>query len=173
VRSGFSPRKVATENELYASALRALARRAHSIDEMRRYLGRRAEGPAQVSAVIARLCQEHYLDDARYAVEYARHHATARRQGRLRILRELRARGVSDGDIEAALVSVFAETDETALLRARLRRRLAQSPGALDERKTRSLYRSLIRAGFSSDIIRGELRQSRAAIPDPSDSEGE
>ncbi len=55
VRSRSSPRKLATEPQLYASAIRALMRRAHSIHEMRQYLERRAEDKELVSAVVARL----------------------------------------------------------------------------------------------------------------------
>jgi regulatory protein len=149
-------------------------RRAHSIYEMREYLHRRAQGEEKVPAIIARLCQQRYLDDARYALEYARQHAMARRQGPFRIARELRARGVAEGDIKAALDHVFAETDETALARFRLKRQLGRVRGALDERKAASLYRSLVRAGFSSDIIRRELRRAAdAEVPDLFDSEGE
>jgi regulatory protein len=99
-----------------------------------------------------------YLDDARYALEFARHHARLRRQGRYRIARDLRARGVPDRHIEAALDAVFAETDEAALVRARLKRRLSHLRGKLDQRKLASLYRSLLAAGFSSDIVRAELK---------------
>jgi regulatory protein len=173
VRVGSSAGKLSTE-QLYAWAVRALTRRAHSVHEMRRYLERRTEVPAQVSAVIARLRKQDYLDDARYAIDYARRQAQARRQGRFRITRELRARGVADDHIDAALKSVFAENDETALVRARLKRHLAELRGALDERRARSLYRSLLRAGFSSDLIYGELRKTaRAGLPDPPDPEGE
>jgi regulatory protein len=149
-------------------------RRAHSIYEMREYLGRRAQDEQKVRAIIARLCDQHYLDDARYALEYARQHAMARRQGPFRIARELRARGVAEGDIKAALDHVFTETDETALARSRLKRQLARARGPVDERKAASLYRSLLRAGFSSDIIRRELRRAAGAeAPDFSNSEGE
>jgi regulatory protein len=153
-----SPRKLASEQQLYTSALRALMRRAHSIHEMREYLNRRAEDLELVSPVVARLREHKYLDDARYALDYARTHAQSRRQGRFRIARELRARGVPDRHIEAALDAVFAETDEAALVRARLKRRLAHVRGTLDRRQLASLYGSLLRAGFSADVIRTELR---------------
>ena len=94
MRSRSSPRKLSSEQELYTSALRALMRRAHSIHEMREYLNRRAEDLELVSPVVARLREHNYLDDARYALDYARTHAQSRRQGRFRIARELRARGV-------------------------------------------------------------------------------
>ncbi|HEX4003660.1 MAG TPA: regulatory protein RecX [Candidatus Acidoferrales bacterium] len=153
-----SPRKFGTEEELYAAALRALMRRAHSIHEMREYLTRRSDDPESVSNVVAKLRERTYLDDARYALDYARSHAQSRRQGRFRIARELRSRGVPDRHIEAAVDAVFAETDESSLVRARLKRRLSHVRGPLDQRKLASLYSSLLRAGFSSDIIRTEIR---------------
>jgi regulatory protein len=171
VSSRSKPRQVFTEQELYACALRALMRRAHSIHQMRDYLGARAEDKDVVSAVIARLREHHYLDDARYAAEFAHQHAQLRKQGRFRIARELRTRGVPEGYIDAALDSVFAETDEATSLRARLKRKLAHLKGGLDRRKLASLYGSLLRAGFSSDVIRAELkRAAKGALPELPDS---
>jgi regulatory protein len=158
VRSRSSPRKFSTEQELYAVALRALMRRAHSIHEMKQYLERRAEDAELIKPVIARLRELKYLDDDRYALDFARTHAKLRRQGRFRITRELRTRGVPDKHIETALEAAFADTDEASLVRTRLQRRLSHTRGPLDQRKIASLYGSLLRAGFSSDVIRAELR---------------
>ncbi|MGB8543141.1 MAG: regulatory protein RecX [Candidatus Acidiferrales bacterium] len=166
-----SPRKVSSEQDLYASALRALMRRAYSIHEMKTYLDRRAEDKDLIPPVVARLRELNYLDDARYAVDYANQHAKLRRQGRFRIARELRARGVPDRYIDAALEIVFAETDESSLVRTRLKRRLAHLRGPLDQRKIASLYRSLLSAGFSSDIIRSELRGvTKGDLPESPDA---
>src|SRR5690242_14602212 len=52
------PRKSKSEAELYAAALRALTRRAHSSFELRIYLERRALEPELVRRVLARLKQE-------------------------------------------------------------------------------------------------------------------
>jgi regulatory protein len=156
-----SPRKLSTEEQLYAAAMRALARRAHSVHDMRAMLERRAEEKSLVRPVLDRLKQHKYLDDARYAREFSRAHAQSRRQGRFRIARELRARGLPDRHIEAALDEAFSETDEVTLVRARLRQKLARFGGGakdLDQRKLASLYRSLLRAGFSADMIRNQLR---------------
>jgi regulatory protein len=156
-------KKLDTEDQLYQAALRALMRRAHSVHEMRAYLARRAEHAALTGPVIARLRTEGLLDDARYAREFARQRAENRRQGRYRIARELRARGVPDRHIEAALDDCFAKADESALLRERIARRLRKFPDwpgkALEERQRASLYRSLLRAGFSADDIRKEIRR--------------
>jgi regulatory protein len=153
--------KLATESQIYASAVRALMRRAYSIHEMKKYLEERAEDRAEVKTVVARLRENRYLDDARYALEFARNRAKHRRQGRYRIARELRTRGVPDMHIETALDAVFAETDEASLVRNRIHRKLAQIKGGMDERKTASLYRGLLRAGFSGDVIRNELKAAR------------
>jgi regulatory protein len=172
MRQRSSPHKVSTEQDLYSAALRALMRRAYSIHEMKDYLERRAEDKESIPPVVARLRELKYLDDARYALDYSNQHAKLRRQGRFRIARELRARGVPDRYIDAALQAVFAETDESTLVRTRVKRRLAHLRGALDQRKIASLYRSLLSAGFSSDVIRAELRGITHGdlpdLPDPS-----
>jgi regulatory protein len=170
MRSHSKPRQLSTEQELYASALRALMRRGHSIHQMRDYLNARAEDKDLVSTVIARLRELNYLDDARYAAEFARQHAQFRKQGQFRISRELRTRGVPDRFIDAALESVFAEIDQAALVRARLKRKLAHTRGPLDQRQLASIYGSLLRAGFSSDVIRAELKQAaKEDLPELSD----
>lgn len=162
-----SPRKVSTEQDLYAAALRALMRRAHSIHEMKEYLVKHAEDKDSVAQVIARLREQNYLDDAKFALDYTRRHAQSRSQGRFRIARELRARGVPDQHIDAALDTVFADTDEVAMVRKRLTRQLKGVRGPLDRRKIASAYRSLLRAGFSADVIRSELRKvSRGDVPE-------
>jgi regulatory protein len=174
VGSFSTPRKFSDQQQLYSAALRALTRRAHSIHEMREYLDRRAENQELVSPVIARLREQNYLDDARYALDYARQHAQSRRQGRFRIARELRARGVPDRHIDTALDAVFAETDEATLVRARLKRHVRDPSAALDQRKLASLYRTLLRAGFSADVIRAELKSvSRGSLRNIPESSGD
>ncbi len=158
MRPRSKPRQLATAQELYASALRALMRRAHSIHEMRAYLERRTGDKDAIAQVVARLRELNYLDDARYALDFARQHANSRRQGRFRIVRELRARGVPDRYIEAAVQEAFAETGEAEIVRARLKRRLSRMRGTLSQRQIASIYRSLLRAGFAAEVIRAELR---------------
>lgn len=160
-RAARATRRVSSEAELYAIAMRALIRRAHSVHQMRVLLERRAAEEALVSPVMAKLKRIGYLDDARFAAEFARSHARTRRQGKFRIARELRTRGVPDRHIESALENAFAETDEAALLHARVERRLKSLRGPLDQRRYASLYSNLTRAGFSPDAIRSELNRVR------------
>ena len=157
-------RNLATDEELYSAALRALMRRAHSVHEMRVYLERRSQSEEAVRRILARLKQEKLLDDARYAAQFARMRSETRRQGAYRIAQDLRARGVPQEHIDAALAARGGEVVEGELLRARLARRLKSLRGPLDERRRASLYRSLLRAGFSADQIRRELRAQSQLI---------
>src|SRR6202790_4382115 len=154
----FSPRKRSGEAELYTAAINALSRRAYSVYEMRNYLELRAEDKQTVQRILVRLKENQYLDDERYARQFVRQRAEIRKQGAYRIARDLRARGVPDRHIETALAERAAESDEGAVVRTRLARRIKNLRGALDQRRTASLYNSLLRAGFAADTIRRELR---------------
>ncbi len=151
-------RQLDTESELYEVALRALTRRPHSVDEMKKLLARRANSELLAQVVMARLKENGLIDDSRYAKQFARQRAEIRRQGKFRIARDLRARGIPDRHIEAAIAESTNEVAEQAAVRLRIQRKLRAFRGPLDRKKIASLYRTLLAAGFPSDIIRRELK---------------
>jgi regulatory protein len=153
------PRQLETEAQLYDSAIKILMRRAHSISEMKKALARRCEDGKLVKSVVERLKHENLLDDARYAKQFTRHRTEARKQGRYRIARELRARGVPDRHIEAAVKDAAKDSDPSAVIRHRIERKMRLWRGEIDQKKTASLYRSLLGAGFPADLIRRELQR--------------
>src|SRR6202453_4901770 len=112
MRSRSPTRKLLTEPQLYMPAHRALMRRPHSVSEMKKHLERRTENKDLIPAVITRLRQLNYLDDAKFALNYAAQHANLRRRGGYRAARDLRVRGVPDRGLESAGDYAFAETDE-------------------------------------------------------------
>jgi regulatory protein len=172
------PRQLDSESALYDAAIKILMRRAHSVSEMKKALIRRTTDEELIQKVLARLKQNGYIDDARYAKQFARQRTEGRKQGQFRVARDLRSRGVPDHHIEAALEEAAQNTDEAAVVRQRIKRKLRGSersgllqvgrPGAnLDEKKLASLYRSLLRSGFSADVIRRELKSlTREDVPD-------
>ena len=163
----FKPRTIDSEPALYEAAIKILMRRAHSVYEMKKALIRRTSHEDLIKKVLARLKENGLIDDARYANQFARQRTEIRKQGKFRVARELRARGVPDRHITPALEAASAETDESALVRQRIERKLKLYRGEIDDRKIASLYRSLLRAGFSSDTIRRELhRLSDADLPE-------
>jgi regulatory protein len=151
------PRKLDTESELYEAALRALARRPLSVSEMKKLIERRASHTLLAQVVMARLKENGLLDDDRYAQQFVRQRTEIRRQGKFRIARDLRARGVPDRHIEAALEGSADEAAERSTIRLRIERKLKLFRGEITDRKIASIYRSLLHAGFPSDAIRREL----------------
>jgi regulatory protein len=167
------PRQVETETELYEAAVRALMRRAYSVYEMKQLLGRRTEDDKLLRTVMDRLKRAKMIDDERFAKQFARQRTEIRRQGKFRIARDLRTRGVPDRDIEAALAESAKETDESAVVRQRLERKLRSFRGEITENKIASMYRSLLRAGFSANVVRRELKTiTREEVPE-TDSQAE
>jgi len=152
------PRQLETESEMYDVALRALTRRAHSVHEMKKKLERRSDNKLLVQVVMARLKENGLIDDARYAKQFARQRTESRKQGKFRVARDLRARGVPDKHIEAALEETSKSTDESAMVRQRIERKLRSYRGEIDEKKMAPIYGSLLRAGFSADVVRRELK---------------
>ena len=166
------PRQLETEAAVYEAAIKILMRRAHSVHEMKKALARRCEDDKIVKGVVERLKRESLLDDARYAKQFTRLRTESRKQGEFRIARDLRARGIPDWHIETAIKDAAAESDPAAIIRQRIERKLRLFRGEIDERKMASLYRSLIGAGFPSDLIRKELhRITHEEIPEVDPSE--
>ena len=163
----FRPRTIDSEPALYEAAIKILMRRSHSVYEMKKALIRRTADEDLVKRVIDRLKRENLIDDARYAKQFARQRTEIRRQGKFRIARDLRGRGIPDRHIESALEQSSYPEAERATIRHRIERKLKLFRGELDQKKIASLYRSLLHAGFPSDAIRRELRSlTRADLPE-------
>jgi len=161
------PRQLETEAELYDVALRALMRRAHSVHEMKQKLERRSDNKLLVQVVMARLKENGMIDDARYAKQFAHQRTDSRKQGKFRVARDLRARGIPDRHISSALEEVGQNSDEAAMVRQRIARKLRSYRGEIDEKKMASIYSSLLRAGFSAEVVRRELKaMTREDVPE-------
>ena len=140
------------------TALRMLARRPYSLAEMRRALERKFTDSSQVRATIARLRELHYLDDKKFAEQYASSLARNRAFGRQRIRRELKAKLVDYRQIEPALSQAFDETSEHDLLEQTLDKKLRTLRLPLTRAKLASLCQSLLRRGFRGGDIMKAVR---------------
>jgi regulatory protein len=160
---GFRPeRKLETENELYAYAVGALARRMRSIAELKRLLRRRVNrqteiGETLVELIIRRLKDQGYLNDTKYAAAYSALRRDNEKFGRRRVLTDLKAKGVHGEIIAETLESTFAEVDEENQARQYLRRKRLRRPR--DGKQAARIYRQLMRAGFGSKTIFAILRK--------------
>jgi len=132
-----------------------LARRPYSLAEMRRALERKFPDSDQVRTAIARLRELHYLDDKKFAEQYASSLVRNRAFGRLRIRRELKAKLVDYRQIEPALSQTFQETSEHDLLEQTLDKKLRSLRLPLTRGKLATLCQGLLRRGFRGvDILK-------------------
>ena len=150
------PKKVYTEEELYEYAVGALARRMRSVAELKRLLRNKVEaetefGQTLVELIIRRLKDQGYLNDANYAAVYSGLRRDNEKFGRMRVVTELKARGVHGEVIEKAVSDAYDAVSEEKQARDFLRRKRLQKPK--DQKQTARIFRQLIRAGFSSKAI--------------------
>ncbi|RWZ79740.1 MAG: regulatory protein RecX [Candidatus Chaera renei] len=134
----------------YARALDLLARRPRSEREIIDYAFRKKWPQAITERVVKRLGQKGYLDDRRFAAQWARSRQAGRPRSRRLLAAELRQKGVSADAAAAAL----DEYDEQAALQKLIRQKSARYS---DPRK---LAAYLARQGFDWDDIKQALSLS-------------
>src|SRR5919106_2771689 len=96
----------------YLDALKLLARRELSVEELRARLLDRDHTRDEVGAALERLLEAAALDNGRVARAHARTAAGVKGRGRLRVMRELLAMGIANDTAAAAVADVFGELDE-------------------------------------------------------------
>jgi regulatory protein len=148
-----------------------LARRAYSVGELRQALRRKAFDATAVEDALTRLKKLGYLDDRKFAQEYASSLVRNRGFGRYRVQRELKARRVAERYIKPALEQAFGETDEPAVLERVLERKMRALRLPLTRSRLYSLCQSLRRQGFrSEDIVRAvRTRPELAPVAEETD----
>ena len=148
---------------LWSYALKALGARAQSTGELRQKLVGRAERPADVEHTIARLRDYGYLNDTRFAENYAGARLENEGLGKSRVLRELRVRKVSTSLAQSTVNRLYGKLDEMELMANYIRRKIKTKkplPEALEDPKIlANVYRKLLRAGFSSSNAIGALKR--------------
>lgn len=130
--------------ELKTRALRLLARREHSRDELARKLSPHAESPEVVAAVLDFLVSKNFLSNERFAE--VRAHWLARKYGAAKIRQDLSAKGVPDELLER--ISAEGELERA---KAILARKYRQPATTREERAKRARF--LQSRGFSGDVI--------------------
>jgi len=156
------PRKIASEEELYAYAIGALGRRMRTVAELKRLLRARVEteteyGQTLLELVIRRLKDHGYLNDARYAAAYSSFRRDNEKYGRRRVISDLKTKGVHAQIIDQAVASVYDDVNEERQAREYLRRKRTTKPK--DQKQVARVFRQLMRAGFGSKAIFAILKQ--------------
>lgn len=140
------------------TAMKYLALRERSVQEVRDRLRRACYGEACVERVLSALCDHHLISDARFAEAWA--HSRARKYGRGRIAQELRVKGVGQAEARAALDAIPEEEEYHRAVEqaARLCRKFRGDP--------KKITQSLMRKGYGFGVARRaaeEAAQQRQA----------
>ncbi|HEY3928059.1 MAG TPA: regulatory protein RecX [Candidatus Koribacter sp.] len=145
-------KKTYSEESLYEYAVGALGRRMRSVAELKRLMrprvGHQEDANRLMDAVVERLKQQKYLNDARYAESFSNYRKENEKFGRNRVVNELRTRGVHADVIDKAVNTTYGETDEVELAKKFIQRKRVRPPA--DQKATGRVFRMLLRAGFGS-----------------------
>jgi regulatory protein len=149
--------RVAGERPLaMGRALDLLGYRARSEAEIRDRLGRYGYAPETIGAVVVRLEELGYLDDAEFARLKARQ--KARRYGPRRVSVELRRSGVGEELAREVVEEEFAGRSEVGEARMAAARRYN---GRGSDAEARRVYGFLVRRGYSAEVCAQVAREFR------------
>src|SRR5581483_11176928 len=117
-----APRKL-DPNGLWDYALRILAQRSHSSAELKEKLSRRADSPDSVTITLTKLREYGLADDTKFSETFASARLQNQGFGRMRVLRDLRAKRVAPSVAQNAIDKTFASVDEADLAKRFLQRK--------------------------------------------------
>ena len=144
-----------SEDELYHYAVKLLGQQMRTVAEMKRLLRRRVEpgagGEASMAAVLARLQERKYLNDAAYAQDYTRLRQENASFGKRRVQQDLMRKGVQATVIGETLDAAYEDVNEEELARRHLERKRVKKPAS--EKEAARVARMLMRAGFGPGVI--------------------
>jgi regulatory protein len=148
-----------------AAAVRLLAGREHSTEELRRKLTRKGYPPEIIEPVIQKLAGKRLVSDERFTANFIHHHAK-RGQGPVRIRAALRQQGIDEAQVEEALRC--AGLDWAQLARQVRRRKFgAAAPRSLGERAKQARF--LQYRGFDAEQLRAAFRDESSEGEDAPD----
>ena len=132
-------------SEIWEYACRVLARREHSVGELRRKIEEKWPGQSETEEVLLRLVERGLLSDVRFARSFVRSRV-ARNQGPLKIRLELKRRDLDGPDIDAALEDYVDSWTDLAI-----RWLFRQGVDPSDYKSRAKYYRRLLNRGFTHD----------------------
>jgi regulatory protein len=165
------PREPLTEAALFDYATASLGRRAQTVAELKRKLRTRVEpgeaGEQKIAAVVAKLKEYRFLNDASFAADYARLRQENEKLGRRRVQQGLMHKGVHPELVTKTLESAYENVNEEQLARAYIERKRMAQPK--DKKEAARTVRRLISAGFTPGTV---FKVMRKWVPDEESLEG-
>jgi regulatory protein len=156
-------KKFYSEDELYEYAVGALGRRMRTVAELKRLLRMRVEdadsgyGKTLVELIIRRLKDRGYLNDSQYATYFSSLRRDNQKFGRMRIVTDLKIKGMHSDVIDKAVDAAFEGVSEEKQAREYLRKKRLVKPK--DQKQAARIFRQLARGGFGPKTIFAILKK--------------
>jgi len=141
-------------------ALKALARRMRTVQEIEKGLAHRGCASGAIREILENLKELGYLDDARFSEVWVAGRSEVRLHGPLRLLRDLRAKGVEEETAKEVIRRLLPRSREMELARraAEKKHRTMRGSGI---QAAAAMHRHLRSRGFSPEVIHTVLSQTR------------
>ncbi|GAB2521899.1 regulatory protein RecX [Paramicrobacterium agarici] len=147
--------------DLEAAIVRAIGRRGLTETEVRDRVIEKGGDEDQARAVVERMRELRYVDDARIAEEMVHRLSEGRGKSRAVVAREMSARGISREVADAALDDISDDSERSRAIELALKR--GAQLGSLDDAAfDRRLTGYLARRGYSGAIVREAVAAARA-----------
>src|SRR5216684_2976833 len=153
---------------VFQRAGKLLAAKPRSVEELReRLLAGGGATKAAVEAVIERLREYGYLDDAKFAHSFASLRVQQRPIGRQRLQRDLWLKKIDKQTADAALDQVFEATPEGDLIDRAIAKRVRLRGKPKTRADAKKLFDHLLRQGFAFELVSERVRTiSKSDIDD-------
>jgi regulatory protein len=142
----------------FTMALNYLAYRMRSELEIRTYLKKKEIEDPVIQEAVHKLYNYNYLDDLAFAEAFVRTHVNSGNKGPLTIRMELKEKGISEKNIEQALLHYPFDIQEQHA-RKIAEKSIAKEKNISERALQQKLGQTLLRKGFSKDVI-GEALQN-------------
>lgn len=156
----------------FQRALHFLEYRQRSLSEVRRNLEKHATPPDIIEAVLERLVNSGYVDDARFAQIWVENRSTFRPRSKRALAVELRQRGLEQETIQNVLEGLDEAQEETLAYQA-AQKQLRKLAGLELAEYKRKLGSFLARRGFGYGVIRTVVERTWKELHESADDKDE
>ncbi len=139
-------------------AYRLLSMRPHSEKELEVKLREKGFPAVVIKEALEKLHDLKYLNDASFAVQWARNCAVNKLQGNRKIFITLKEKGVASQLIDDAIAAARLEISEEEAIAVLIKKKMAGKKAAiLDIKAKQRIYQSLMGRGFPPGLILNKL----------------
>lgn len=145
--------KEKTEQDAYLQLAALCAQAEHCQQEMRDKLKRWGVSADAQDRIVARLVEERFIDDERYARAFVKDKIRYNKWGRRKVQQGLWQKHI-DADIQERVLDDVDDSEYLAVLRPLLKQKVKSVKAGNDYERTQKLVRFALSRGFTFDLIR-------------------